>query len=323
MWADVRAILAQPQTNPAVVAAAVAGSLSAPTDVANRLAEYGRVKAGFNWQMFEAEDRIKRAAAQQPDSLPLQEAWVRWLAQTGRIDDALAKLSEMENEAPTDEQKKKIRIGARLLLSLGRTKDAEGDLEQLRQAGTSDLSTEILYALTLLGQGKANLDKAKKQIERLLSKADQNGLYLYWEGQLHQADGDYTGAIQFYERSIQFTAFRGLSENAIFGCLRGIANGQPDKPGSGNPDAAFNEAKRLRQAHPKDPIILLACAAAAREMDQVYSPDGMEESLGRPDQVCRRGREQGPPDHRNLAVRPPVGRCRPARSGATGVEGQR
>ena len=59
----------------------------------------------------------------------------------------------------------------------------------------------------------------------------------------------------------------------------GIAHGPPGKPDKANRDLAFKEARRLRQAHRGDAVLLEAYAIAARELDDIYGDLGMEGAL--------------------------------------------
>jgi predicted Zn-dependent protease len=277
LWTEVNVILSEKEINAAAVAAAVAAPFGAPTDAAVLLGEMGRLRAGFAWQVQNAERRIMQAAAEQKDSLPTQLTWVRWLQLSGRNEEATAKLAELEDRAKGDADRRRLQAArARLLLAGGRSREADEVIQDLRR-NNPDVTGDLLYADELLLSGNAKA--AKQEIEKALSKQDQSGLYHYWQGQTRQADGDFLAAIASYERSLQFTRFKAQSENAVLACVLGIAAGPPGKPEEANPEKAFKEAKRLRAAHPKDPVILSAFALTARVMDEVYGNHGMEGAL--------------------------------------------
>jgi tetratricopeptide (TPR) repeat protein len=278
LWSEVNLILGQKETNPAVVGGAVAAPFGAPTDLAVRLGELGRLRAGAAWQWAKAEERITSAAAAQKDSLPTQLAWVRWQVINGRQEDALAKLSELEDKASTDQEKRRIRAArVGLLLAEGKKEEADKIIQTMRGQGGEDVTGDLLYVKMLLDSGDPA--KADEVFKNVLNKHDQTGLYHYWKGQTALAGGDFMQAIQSYERSLEFVQFKALSENAILACVQGIQNGPPGKPDKANPEAALKEARRLRTAHPRDPAVLFAFAAAARVMDEVYGDDAMEGAL--------------------------------------------
>jgi hypothetical protein len=277
LWAEVSFILTRHETNPAVVGAAVGATLGAPTDVAARLGETGRYHAGSAWQWQKAEQRIMQAAARQKGSLPVQLTWVRWLVDSGRTEDALAKLSELEDKAAGDKERRQVQTArARLLLAAGQKDKAAGIIEALRKDG-EDVNAQLLYALEVLLNGKP--DEARQVLERVLSRPEQSGLYHFYQGLKRQADGDFAQAIASYERSLQFTQLKAWSQAALVACVAGIADGPPGKPEKADPEAAFQEARRLKATHPRDPAVLLAYAVAARAMDAIYGSDGMEGAL--------------------------------------------
>ncbi len=277
LWTEVAIILNERETNPAAVAAAVAAPFGAPADLAVRLGELGRLRAGFAWQVQKAERRIMEAAAEQKDSLPTQLAWVRWLQLNGRTEEAVARLADLEEKAGSDGDRRRLQAArARLLLAGGRSREADEIIQDLRKTDP-EATGDLLYVDELFLSGDARA--ARETMDKVLSKQDQSGLSHYWQGQTQQADGDFVQAIPSYERSLQFTRFKGQSENAILACVLGIADGPPGKPEKANPEAAFKEAKRLREAHPRDAVILSVFALTARTMDELYGDNGMEGAL--------------------------------------------
>lgn len=278
LWTEVRVILSQKETNPAAVAAAVAAPLGAATDLAVRLGEMGRLRAAFAWQWQRAEQRIMQAAAAQADSMMTQLTWVRWLRMNGRNEEALAKLSEMEHKATTDTDRRRLQAArAELLMASGKSGEAHDIIEGMRKEDPESTDATFLFVEEVLRGGDP--EKAEKVIKEVVTKHDQSGLAHLLQGRVQQFNGEYAQAIQSYERSLQFAQFKGQSQNGIVACVLGVANGPPGKPGKANPEAAFAEVKRLRAAHPHDPVILITFAMTARLMDQVYGDDGMEGAL--------------------------------------------
>src|SRR5207248_2869188 len=108
---------------------------------------------------------------------------------------------------------------------------------------------DLEYALAVI-RSKGDTDEQRVIIDSILSKHEQGGLSYYWQGQLHLNDGEYAQAIQSFERALQFTRFKVASESGLTICLLGMADGPPGKPDKANPEAAYNEAKRLKLAHP-------------------------------------------------------------------------
>jgi hypothetical protein len=278
LWAEVNFILSEPDTNPTAMAAALVAPIGAPTDIVVRLAEFGRLRAGQSWQVQKAEQRIMATVAEQKD-LATQLAWVQWLQRTGRPEQAVARLTELEDKARDDAEKRRLQAyRAELLLARGRPDEAHPVIEELLgKDAAGDPRGEVLVVQELLKRGK--IEEARKRAAEGLSKYDQDGLFLLWNGQIAQSSGDYMQAIQSYERSMQFTRFRVQSENALRACVHGIADGPPGQPEKANPEAAFKEARRLRAAHPRDPVVLLTFAELALTMDQVYGDNGMEGAL--------------------------------------------
>jgi predicted Zn-dependent protease len=276
LWTEIQVILNEPETNPTTVAGAVAATLGAPTDMAVRMGEWGRLRAGFAWQWQKAEQRMMHAAAEQKD-VTTQLVWVRWLLTNGRAEEALAKLAELEDHARSDNEKRSIQAyRAGLLVRTGETARAQEIVSELRK-DPENFNGALLQAEILLQGGDAKA--AEDILQRALNKQDQSGLALFWRGQKDLINGDYAQALQSFERAMQFSQFRVRSQNAILGCVLGMASGPPGKPDKANPEAAFKEAKRLRTAHPKDPVILLAYAITARQMDEIYGDGGMEGAL--------------------------------------------
>jgi len=285
LWSEVNVILSERETDPPTIAGAVAAAIGAPTDMAVRLGELGRLRAGYNWQWQKAEEHLMRVAAGQKDSLATQLAWVRWLQMNGRTEEAVAKVSELEDHALSAEEKRRLQAArARLLLSSGQTKEADDIIQQLRKDG-DDLNVEMIYVQELLQSGNAKA--AEEVVNKALSKHDQSGLYHFWQGQVHQSKGDYHQAIQSYERSLEFVQLKGLSENGIVGAILGILSGPPGKPEKADPAEAFKEAQELRKGHPTDQAVLIAFAITARTMDKVYGEDGMEGALADLSQVIK------------------------------------
>jgi predicted Zn-dependent protease len=278
LWPQVNVILSERVVDPAVVAGAVLAPLGAPTDLAVRLGETGRLRAGANMQWVKAEDFIMKAAARQADSMTLQVAWIRWLLANGRTEEALAKLSDLENKAQAPKDKRRMQMArARLLMASGQAGEADKIIKDLRAAGTEDLPTVAIQAEELLQNG--NVAEATDLVNKALSKHDQNGMFHFMEGRVRQANGDFMQAIRSFERSLEFTQFRTSSQNGILACVLGIVNGPAGKPEKANPEAAFAEAKRLRKEHPADIAVLLAYAITARQMDEIYGDAGMEGAL--------------------------------------------
>jgi predicted Zn-dependent protease len=288
LWAEVSAILSQPETNPAVIAGAVAAPLGAPTDPAVRLGELGLLRAGYGWHWLKAEQRIREVAKDQPDSTTAQLALVRWLQINGRTEEALATLAELQRNATTVAEKQQIQATrAAAELQAGHTEEADKLIESLRKDG-QELPVAALEVLVQLRKG--DYKEAQALLDKAVSKHDQSGLLHYWQGQVHQYSGEFAQAIPSYERSFQFAQFKNVSQNALLACVMGLASGPAGKPEKANPSAAFDEAARLRKAHPDDPAILLAYAMTARLMDRVYGPDGMEGALAKMVEVIRKDR---------------------------------
>lgn len=292
--AEVNIILGKPETNPGVIAGAVVAPLGAPTDLAVRLGELGRLRAGHGWHWLKAEERIRAAAAAQPNILASQVALVRWLQMNGRTEEALALLAELEGKALTltpAERQQVQAYHAAAELSAGHLKEAQDLIEGLRHQG-QELPVAVLEVLAQLAAGNPKL--AQELIGKAVSKHDQSGLLHYWQGRVHQSNGDFAQAIPSYERSLQFAQFKGVSQNGLLACVLGLAAGPPGKPEKANPEAALEEATRLKKSHPEDPAILMAYAVTARAMDRVYGPEGMEGALTKMEEVLRRERPTTP-----------------------------
>jgi tetratricopeptide (TPR) repeat protein len=281
LWTEINVILSQPETNGVEVVGAVAAAIGAPTDMAVRLGELGRLQSGFAWQWLKAEQRIMQAVAEQKGEKTIQLAWVRWLLLNGRTDDAVAKLTELEDKAKDEKERRQLQMArARLLVTTGQRQKADELIQEMRQGG-QDLDVALIYADTLLLTG--NEAEAQRVVTEALNKPDakqdETGMYYFWQGQIHQRKGDYSEAIPSYERALQYTQFKTRSQSAILACVLGIAGGPPGKPDKANPEGALKEARRLRAAHPHDPVILLTYAIAARQMDDIYDDAGMEGAL--------------------------------------------
>jgi predicted Zn-dependent protease len=278
LWSQVNVILSQRVMDPATVAAALVAPLGAPTDLAVRLGEVGRIRAGYNFETVKAEEFLTQAAAKQPDSLTLQLAWVRWLLNNRRPAEALAKLSELENKALKEEDRRRLKaFRAQVMLASGQSQEAGKILKDLRENAGDDLSYLDLWVEELLRSG--DVKQAEDVVKNVLSKHDQSGLAFFSQGQVRQAAGDFAQAIQSYQRSMEFAQYKTASQGGLLSCVLGIASGPAGKPEKANPQAAFDEAKRLRKEHPADPTILLAYAITARLMDEVYGDAGMEGAL--------------------------------------------
>jgi predicted Zn-dependent protease len=279
LWAQVNLIVSQKETNPAVIGSAITASLGAPTDLAVRLGEVGRLRAGYAWQWEKAEEYLMKAAAEQKDSMAAQLAWVSWLLTNGRNEEALAKLADLEDKTTDEGERTRIKATrARLLLAEGKRDEADQIIKDMRAKGGPDLTAgDLLYMWEIiLGGGP----KSAEELDKLLSKQDQTGLGHYLRGAQAQAQGEYVQALQSFERALEYTQFKQRSQSAILTCVLGIINGPPGKPDKANPEAALKEARELRKHHPRDPGVLLAFAIAARVMDEVYGEDGTEGALG-------------------------------------------
>ncbi len=278
LWTEINFILNKKETNPAVVGGAIAASLGAPNDLAMRVGELGLVRAGMAWQWRLAEERMMKAASEQHDSMAMQLAWVRWLVMSARNEEALAKLTELEDKA--SDQKERTRIlatKAQLLLAAGKKTEADEIIQNLRNSGSDKLTGEMLYYWELMLSNDP--EGAREILKKVMNQQDQTGLYHFWKGQQAQADGDFVQAIQSYERSMEFTQFKARSEKALLECILGMQNGPAGKPDKANPEAALKETKRLRAAHPHNAGVLLAYAVAARVMDEIYGEEGMDGAL--------------------------------------------
>jgi tetratricopeptide (TPR) repeat protein len=278
LWAEVNLIVSQKETNPDVIGSAIAGALGAPTDLAVRMGEVGRLRAGYGWQWLKAEERLMKAVSEQKDSMATQLAWVSWLLNNNRTEEAVAKLTELEDKANDEGERTRIRAArARLLLAEGKKDEADRIIQEMRAKGGPDLTAgDMLYMWEiLLGKNP----KSQQELDVLLSKQDQTGLGYYLRGAQAQAKGEYVQAIQSYERALEYTQFKQRSESAILTCVMGIINGPPGKSDKANPEAALKETRELRKRHPRNPGVLLSFAIAARVMDEVYGEDGMEGAL--------------------------------------------
>ncbi len=277
VWAQVNMILGRKETNPAVIGGAVAAPLGAPTDLAVRLGEMGRLRAGYAWQVEKAEEYLRKAAAEQRDSVGIQLAWANWLVNNGRPEEALANLAEMEERATTDKDRLRVQTArARIFLSQGKKDEADVIIRDMRPQAGKDASADLLYIWELILSGDP---KADAEITKLLGKEGQSGLVYFIRGVQAQVKGEYVQAIQAYERAMEYTQFRSRAESSLMACILGIQNGPPGKPEKANPEAALKEARRLRQAHPRVVGVQLAFAVTARVMDEVYGDDGMEGAL--------------------------------------------
>jgi hypothetical protein len=277
VWAQVNLILSQPDTNPSVISAAVAAPLGAPSDLAVRLGELGRLRAGSSWQVEKAEEYLMKAAASQKDNMGIQLTWVNWLLNSGRNQEALAKLTDLEDKATNEREKLRIKATeASIFMSEGKKDEANRIIEELHGKGGADMTPDLLYLWSLT---QSNDPKAPEELDRFLSKHEQSGLAHFLKGVQAESKGDYVQAIQSFERSLEFTQFKSRSEAGLVACILGLQNGPPGKPDKANPEAALKEARRLRIAHPRSPGVLLGFAVAARVMDEVYGDDGMEGGL--------------------------------------------
>jgi predicted Zn-dependent protease len=278
VWAQVNLILSEQETNPLAVASAVPLSLGAGSDLGVRLAGNGQLQEGLAWQWQKAEQLLTGLAAHK-DNLQAQFSWCLWLRQRGRLDEALAYLSDLETHASSPENRRQVQlVRAALMLRRGLTEDARKLIEGLEKE-QADLAAEVLAIsnTALVGGDKGAL---KERVEKALSKHEQSALLHYWQGQLQQASGNFPEAIQAYERALQFAQFRNLTEAGLLTCVLALA-GSP----KGGPDVAFKEADRLAAAYPSDPAVLLAYAATACQMDNIYGREGMEGALMRLQQV--------------------------------------
>jgi tetratricopeptide (TPR) repeat protein len=220
---------------------------------------------------------MMEATADQRD-LAAGLVWVRWLLVNGRNDEAVAKLGEIEGRALDEKEKRQLQVfRAQILARTGDVDKARDIVEGLRKEG-EDFNAVLLQTEILMWGG--SLKEASDFFAKHSgNKQDDTGIAFYLRGQLSRANGDFPQAIQFYERALQFTTFRTLAQNGIMASVMGIANGPPGKADKANPEAAFKEAKRLRAAHPKDPVVLLTYAIMARQLDAIYGDGGMEGAL--------------------------------------------
>jgi predicted Zn-dependent protease len=280
LWIQVKADLSQHVQDPATIAGSLLTPLGAPNDMAVRLGELGRLRAGFNWQFVKAEQRILDASKKQKDSMAIQLAWVRWLLGMGRNEEAIANLSELQNKAKDDKERRRLlAFRAQLLLQSGKAGEADKIIKELQGGSGEDINALQLYIDEVLAGG--DVARAQEEMKKAAAKYDQSGMYHFQRGKIDMLNGDYAQAIHSFERSLEFTQFKAGSEAGLYQSILGLMSGPAGKPEKANPEAAFNEVKALRKRHQDDPAILLAYAQVARLMDEVYGETGMEGALNK------------------------------------------
>jgi Tfp pilus assembly protein PilF len=216
----------------------------------------------------EAEKRIKAftSVRKEPAAALL---WARWLAYSGKFDEARAALKRME-EADFPEQRRAVQMErARLELAAGRSEEVTRLAGELGHEGP-DLGIDMLLAAGELRGGNAK--GAEERLDAALTRYGGNGPLHLWLGRLAQARGDFAQAARSYERALEYTAVRGAARTGLLACVLGLAERE-------TPASAAELADRLHAAHPEDAAVLLARAHVARMLDKLAGRDGVDMSL--------------------------------------------
>jgi TolA-binding protein len=270
--AELNLILAEPEANPLTLASAAVLPLGAPGDLPLRLAQNARLQGGLSWHLLKAE-QLMNSLAGQKDAMQAQLVWIRWLWGTGRQDEAITALQDLEKTTKAPEMQRRLKaFQAMLELNRGKSEEARNMLQELGKEGT-DLPTDIVHILERMARGDKSVES---DIKNALARHQQAGLLYYWQGQVQQANGKLLDAIQAYERALEYQQFRGASQIALYNCVAALIT---DK--QGGVDMAAKEISRLVAAHPDNPTLLLAYSALARLMDNLHGKDGMAGALAR------------------------------------------
>lgn len=190
------------------------------------------------------------------DPLSARIVWIAWLQHQGRTQDALNLLADVEKTyAGSPSVLHALRfVRAQLVLALAKSgTENTKELLNVLHGQRNDIGTSIVEVLRLTGSSPAFRSRQQGQAQMF-----------YLSGQLAQSEKDFRQAIQFYERSLPFAAYRVRSEAGLLTSLLELSAAE-------SPEQANRLAYELLQHNnANEPSILLAFAETAIPLNRIY-----------------------------------------------------
>jgi hypothetical protein len=262
VWADAMLTASQPETNAALAAEAAAAIAAAPSDAAQQAAARAKLNKALNWNLKKAEDVLTKYKKKK--DLASAALWYNWLVGRRRLEEANLALEKMEEDYPDRARELKL-LRARLAIERGKSAEA-GRLVESLQAQGGGPQVDALAVLNLLL--KQDNPAARKVLDALISK-QENDLQLHdWRAWLAYKSGDFAEAARSFCRCLGYTQYKRQAEFGVLDSLISLAAKE-------SPRAAAELADKLLADHPYEPVLLLASAELACQMENIDGPQGM------------------------------------------------
>lgn len=206
-----------------------------------------------NAALQQADARIDQFIKEHPSNLDARFFKVEWLIGTQRVEDALAYLRSPAHFADTKSERYQ-RVLAAALLTKGDRQGSQKVLEHLPHDAATD---------ALLIQAASAADR-EKLVRQALARHEGNAQFQSWQAVLAFNKGDYEAAAEEFLRSSQYHRFAEAGKRGLLQSFLALAKTDPSK--------ARNLAVRLHKEAADEPVLLLAGAYAALQLDDIGTP---------------------------------------------------
>lgn len=201
----------------------------------------------------EADARIAQFLKDHPADLDARFFRVEWLIRTQRAEEALSYLRSPTSFSDTKSERYQ-RVLAAALLTRGDREGSQKVLEHLPHNPDTD---------ALLVQA-ASAQNREKLVQQALARYEGNALFQNWKAMFAYNKGDYEAAAEAFLRASQYNRYAETSKRGLLQSLLTLAQTDPAR--------ARNLAVRMHKTSTDEPLLLLASAYAALQLDEIGTP---------------------------------------------------
>lgn len=271
---------------------------SAPDNVRLLLSEAELLRRQGDQDQAEA---LVRQFAQRSQTLQAGLLAARWLHHHGKAKEADQLLDRLLEQMPMHRHQIQLER-AGLLAARGESQELSKLLTALEGDSPADVRVDVLGAFYAMEIARDSA-KAEQKLQRLLSRSEQGGLVHFWQGRMAQNRQDYRQAAHSFAKALEYTSYRGLAQRGLLAGLLALA-------GQESPREANTLAATLLRTHTDEPVLLLAYAETALQLDNIHGESGMEGAL-KALEAALRERGKNPADGAYLLARGWHGAGRP------------
>lgn len=208
----------------------------------------------------ETDRRLEQFIEQHPSDLDARFFRVEWLIRQKRYDAALAYLRSPSNFTDTKSERYR-RVLATALLTKGDRQGSQKVLEHLPHDSATD---------ALLIEAAATADR-EKLVQQAIARHENSALIQIWRAVLAYNKRDYETAAEAFLNASRYTRFEETAKGGLLPSLLQLAQTDPAK--------ARNLAARMHKESPDEPVLLLACAYAALQLDAIGTPNDTPDAV--------------------------------------------